>query len=68
MKHVIETDYTRSHIGQVSMLNKFVDERVFKLKNFLSAYDDEINMQKKHEIKGSVNELMMLKSILENMR
>ena len=68
MKALIETDYATSKIGQISTLNKFVDERMFKLKNFLNAYDDELNSGKKQEIKGSVNELLMIKSILENMR
>jgi len=68
VKALIETDYATSKIGQISTLNKFVDERMFKLKNFLNAYDDELNSGKKQEIKGSVNELLMIKSILENMR
>lgn len=55
-----------SQIESFNNLMRYVEERTIKLNNFLSSYDTDISMDKKHQVIGSINELNILKEILEN--
>lgn len=57
-----EMDYDK-----MSALNKIVDERLVKLQRFLDGYKEDISYHKKHEVVGAIKELVMIRTVLDQL-
>jgi len=64
MQNIINKEFIANDYNRFNDLNKVVDQRLFKLKNFLLNYKEDLSFHKRHEVIGAIKELVILRDAL----